>query len=145
MKLKIMKSKLKKFGIILLLILIAVFAFFYFGSYSSGTQAGVVMKISKKGVIFKTWEGRLDMGTVGKSKSSELGTKIFEFSIDGSDTELIKKLEDVQLSGQRINLGFKQKYFRLPWQGETKYFAVSVESSGEIMEHEDSGLPQLGD
>ena len=138
-----MNSKVKKFGGILFLILLVVFAFFYFGSYSSGTQAGVVMKIAKKGIVFKTWEGRLDMGTVGKSKSSELGTKIFEFSIDGSDTELIKKLEEVQLSGQRINLGFKQKYMMFPWQGETKLFATSVESSGVIQKKEESGLPQL--
>ncbi|MCK5782337.1 MAG: 6-phosphogluconate dehydrogenase [Flavobacteriales bacterium] len=134
---------MKKIGLIIGIILIAVLAFFYFGSYSSGTQAGVVMKISKKGVVFKTWEGRLDMGTVGRSKSSELGTKIFEFSIDGSNEALVKKLEEVQLSGQRINLGFEQKYVIFPWQGETKYFATSVESSGVIEEENETGLPQL--
>lgn len=134
---------MKKVLAILVVVLLAVFAFFYFGSYSSGTQAGVVMKISKKGVMFKTWEGRLDMGTVGKSANSPLGTKIFEFSIDGSNEELIKQLEEVQLSGQRINLGFEQKYMVFPWQGGTKFFATSVQSSGVIKEVKDSGLPQL--
>ena len=134
-----MKKALTVLGVILL----AVFLFFYFATYSSGTQAGVVMKIQKKGVIFKTWEGRLDMGTVGKSKSSELGTKIFEFSIDKSNKELIKKLEEVQLTGQRINLGFEQKYMLFPWQGETKYFATSVQASDKIEEHKETGLPQL--
>ena len=134
---------MKKVLAIVVVILLAIFAFFYFGSYSSGTQAGVVMKISKKGMIFKTWEGRLDMGTVGKSKSSELGTKIFEFSIDGSDEELIKKLEEVQLSGQRVNLGFEQKYMFFPWQGDTKFFATSVLSSGTIKEAKETGLPQV--
>jgi len=134
---------MKKFLAILAIILIAVFAFFYYGTYSSGTQAGVVMKIQKKGIIFKTWEGRLDMGTVGKSKSSELGTKIFEFSIKSSDTDLIKKLEEVQLSGQRVNLGFEQKYMFLPWQGETKYFATSVQASEKIEQKHETGLPQI--
>jgi len=134
---------MKKFLAILVVVLIAVFAFLYFGSYSSGTQAGVVMKIQKKGIIFKTWEGRLDMGTVGKSKSSELGTKIFEFSINSSDTDLIKKLEEVQLSGERVNLGFEQKYMFFPWQGETKYFATSVQASEKIETKHETGLPQL--
>ncbi len=134
---------MKKVIAIVVVILLAVFTFFYFGSYSSGTQAGVVMKISNKGMIFKTWEGRLDMGTVGKSQSSALGTKIFEFSIDGGNEELIKKLEEVQLSGQRVNLGFKQKYMIFPWQGDTKYFATSVQSSGVIKEEKKTGLPQL--
>ena len=134
---------MKKFGAIVIIILLAVFAFFYFGSYSSGTQAGVVMKISNKGMIFKTWEGRLDMGTVGKSQNSALGTKIFEFSINGSDKDLIKKLEEVQLSGQRINLGFEQKYMVFPWQGGTKFFATSVQSSGVIQKEKETGLPQL--
>ena len=134
---------MKKVLAIVVVILLAVFAFFYYGSYSSGTQAGVVMKISKKGMIFKTWEGRLDMGTVGKSQSSALGTKIFEFSIDGSDEALIKQLEEVQLSGQRVNLGFEQKYMMFPWQGDTKFFATSVKSSGKIVEEKETGLPQL--
>ncbi len=94
---------LKKIIAGIVVILLAFFAFMYFGTYSEGTQAGVVMKISNKGFIFKTWEGRLDMGTVGKSKSSNLGTKIFEFSIDGSNTQLIKELEQAQLSGERVN------------------------------------------
>jgi len=134
---------MKKVLAILFVVLLAVFAFFYFGSYSSGTQAGVIMKISKKGLVFKTWEGRLDMGTVGKSVNSPLGTKIFEFSIDGSDQELVKQLEEVQLSGQRINLSFEQKYMVFPWQGGTKFFATSVQSSGVIKEVKDSGLPQV--
>ena len=134
---------MKKVLAILFVVLLAVFAFFYFGSYSSGTQAGVIMKISKKGLVFKTWEGRLDMGTVGKSVNSPLGTKIFEFSIDGSDQELVKQLEEVQLSGQRINLSFEQKYMVFPWQGGTKFFATSVQSSGAIKEVKDSGLPQV--
>jgi|LGOV01.1.fsa_nt_gb uncharacterized protein YwgA len=136
---------LKKIIAGIVVILLAFFAFMYFGTYSEGTQAGVVMKISNKGFIFKTWEGRLDMGTVGKSKSSNLGTKIFEFSIDGSNTQLIKELEQAQLSGERVNLLFKQKYMKFPWQGETEFFAVGVESSGEVPLKDGNGLPQLGE
>ena len=128
---------MKKVLAIVVVILLAVSAFFYFGTYSSGTHAGVVMKISKKGVIFKTWEGTLDKGTFAAGTE----TKTLNFSIDGSNTELIKKMEEVQLSGQRINLGYEQKYMLFPWQGETKIFAVSIQSSGVIKKNDNSELP----
>lgn len=136
---------LKKILAGIVILLLAFFALAYFGNYSEGAQAGVVMKISKKGVMFKTWEGRLDMGTVGRVQNSNLGTKIFEFSIDGSNEKLIKKLHAAQLSGERVNLFFEQKYMKFPWQGETKFFATEIESSGVVQEQKDSGIPQLGD
>lgn len=129
-----MKSILKKVGILLVLLMFIALPIIYFGSYSQGTQAGVVMKISKKGVIFKTWEGRLDMGTMGRVADSNLGTKIYEFSIDGSNEELLKQLHDVQLSGVRVNIFFDQKYIAVPWRGETKFFVTKIESSGEVPE-----------
>ncbi|MEN8138923.1 MAG: hypothetical protein ABFR62_10875 [Bacteroidota bacterium] len=135
---------IKKIIAVIVLILIAFFAFLYLGNYSEGTQAGVIMKIQKKGVVFKTWEGRLDMGTVGKSKSANLGSKIFEFSINGKDEELLRKLQEAQLSGERVNLFFEQKYMKILWDGDTKYFATGVESSNEVPEEKENKLPQLG-
>ena len=121
---------MKKVLAIVVVILLAVFTYFYFGTYSSGTHAGVVMKISNKGVIFKTWEGTLDKGTFAAGTAS----KTLDFSIDGSNAELIEKLREVSQSGQRINLGYEEKYMLFPWQGETNIFAVSVQSSGKANE-----------
>ena len=118
---------IKKILIVLVLIFAAFAVFISMGNYSSGTQAGVVMKISEKGVLMKTWEGRLDMGTIGKHTNNELGSKIFEFSIDGDKKELIEKLQEAQLSGRRANLYFDQKYIALPWSGETKFFATRID------------------
>ncbi len=38
------------------ILVIAVIAFLSFGVYSEGTRAGQVIKVSKKGVFFKTWK-----------------------------------------------------------------------------------------
>ena len=134
---------MKKIIAVFIIILLAVSFFIYYGTYSEGTQAGVVMKITKKGVLFKTWEGRLDMGTVGKSRKEDLGSKIFEFSIHKENQTLIKQLKEAQLVGERVNLIFEQKYMRFLWEGETKYFAVGVESSGEVPIKKEPKLPQL--
>ena len=127
------------------LILVVVTVYFYFGNYSEGTQAGVIMKIQKKGVVFKTWEGRLDMGTVGKSDKESLGSKIFEFSIDGNNQQLLQELTDAQLSGARVNLEFVQKYYKFSWNGETKFFAKGVKylQDGVIHKNEGSEIPGL--
>jgi hypothetical protein len=38
-------------------------------------------------------------------------------------------LNDVALSGERVNLHFKKRYMSFPWRGETKYFITRVERS----------------
>ena len=134
---------MKKILAALVLIAVLLMVFFYFGTYSEGTQAGVIMKIQNKGVIFKTWEGRLDMGTVGKSSKETLGTKIFEFSIDGGDKELLEKLQKAQLSGNRVNLFFVQKYYKFWWNGETKYFATDVDETNSAPVKDKNEIPGL--
>ncbi|MCS7017971.1 MAG: hypothetical protein RMJ87_01890 [Cytophagales bacterium] len=56
---------MKKFliisSLILVLALIGGVWFAYFASYSEGYRVGKVMKISRKGVLFKTWEGQLNV------------------------------------------------------------------------------------
>ena len=39
-----------------------IYAFIYFVPYSEGVRSGELIKISNKGVVFKTWEGELSQG-----------------------------------------------------------------------------------
>jgi len=47
-------SLVKKIGVIILLLAIAIFIFLNMANYSSGFRAGVPTKLSKKGLIIKT-------------------------------------------------------------------------------------------
>ncbi|HSP40652.1 MAG TPA: hypothetical protein VLN46_04400, partial [Gillisia sp.] len=49
------------------------FAFIYFVPYSEGTRTGELIKFSKKGVIYKTWEGEISQGISG--------AQIFQFTV----------------------------------------------------------------
>lgn len=124
------KSGMKKFFrrllILVILLFIAVMLFFYYATYSEGTRAGVVLKVSKKGALFKTYEGQLDLLSFGAVKSENQLSQTFEFSIDKDNTELIEELKDVALSGERVRLNYKEKYVTLPWRGDTKYFVTGV-------------------
>lgn len=114
------------FGAILLLLLIGLGLFVSYVPYSEGVRAGTVIKVSKRGVIFKTYEGQLDLETFGAAKDKQnLFNQAFMFSV--RDAEVVKQLEAVSLSGERVNLRYQEKYIPLPFFGETKYFVVGVE------------------
>jgi hypothetical protein len=121
------KSIVKKILVIALLLGIAVFSFLYWATYESGVMAGKVLRISEKGVLFKTYEGKLNLDTFGALKGASPIAESFDFSVEGKEEEIIKALQDVALSGERVNLHFKKRYAQFPWRGETKYFVTQVE------------------
>lgn len=113
----------KKIGFLTLLVLIliggGVFAIMYFGSYSDGIRAGKVMKISKKGYVFKTYEGELNLG---------MNEQSWSFSVDGSRKDVLEKLEEVSLTGENVKLHYEEKFVQFSWRGDTKYFVTKVEN-----------------
>jgi len=101
----------------ILLLTIAFFAFVYFVPYSEGVRAGELVKFSHKGVIIKTWEGEISQGV------SE--AQLFEFSVQGSEDQVIKDLNDFQ--GKYVKLYYFERFKSLFWLGDTKYFITKVE------------------
>jgi len=91
-------------------------------TYSEGTRTGYLMKLSKKGYVFKTYEGQLNLGGLQEDNSSVLGN-VWDFSLD--DDALSKKLE--QLEGKKVMLRYKEINKAMPWQGDTNYFIYAIE------------------
>ena len=120
---------IKRMFIIALLIGIAVFIFNYYGVYERGVMAGKVLRITEKGVLFKTNEGKLNLETFGALKGSSPIAESFDFSVESSQKEVIGQLEEVALSGERVNLYFIKRYVQFPWRGDTRYFVEKVERS----------------
>lgn len=121
------KSFIKKFILTLVIVGLAVFSFLYWGTYETGLMAGKVLRISEKGLIFKTYEGKLNLETFGALKGTSPIAESFDFSVERSNQEVIKALQEVSLSGERVNLHFKKRYAQFPWRGETRYFVTEVE------------------
>ena len=127
-KVKRTTKKVVKVVLILAVVIgLVVFSFFYWGTYESGVMAGRILRVSQKGVIFKTYEGKINLETFGALKGASPIAESFDFSVEKSDTELIKELEQVALTGGRVNLFFVKRYTTFPWRGETKYFASKIE------------------
>ena len=118
---------LKRFLWVIIIGALLVFAYAYCGTYSEGIRSGMVVKISKKGWIFKTYEGQLNLQTFGANKSPNLVSESFEFSVEGDQSDVIKTLEEASLSGERVSLKYTERLAKFFWRGETKYFVTEVE------------------
>ena len=117
---------LKKIGIAILLLAIAVFVFLNIANYSSGFRAGVPTKVSKKGIILKTYEGTLNIGGLTNSAEGAIPTT-WDFTVKKSADSVIVKLDKAILDGDRVKLMYEEKYVRFFWLGDTKYFVYDVE------------------
>ena len=104
-----------------------VFSFLYWGVYERGIMAGKVLRVTQKGMLFKTYEGKLNLETFGALKGASPIAESFDFSVEGDQKVVISDLEQVALSGERVNLHFIKRYTTFPWRGDTKYFIERVE------------------
>ena len=123
------KSTMRKvlFGLLILLGLAFVLSFFIFNfTYSEGNRAGVLMKFSKKGYIFKTYEGELNIGGVGNVSGTAQMNQVWLFSVrDQATADSLMTME-----GKKVSLHYKQVLKNMDWQGETDYFVDGVKVIG---------------
>lgn len=119
-------SNTKKYLFLALLVVLLIgggWAWFALSAdYSDGSRVGTVRKISRKGVVFKTWEGELDLTNYARASSDDA---IWKFSVE--DDQVARKIEELQ--GSRVRLQYEEKYYQFDWRGETNYFVTKVEKA----------------
>lgn len=93
--------------------------------YSEGTRSGIVYKLSKKGTIYKTWEGELSLGLNERDGDGNIIPAIFNFSV--TNPEIVKQLQDAERAGKRVTLHYKEYILRGVSYGSTAYDIVKVE------------------
>jgi hypothetical protein len=101
----------------LLALYLLYFAFIYFVPYSEGTRTGELIKFSKKGVLYKTWEGEISQGISG--------AQIFQFSVLDEEKDVVRKLQENE--GNYVKLTYIERYATFLFWGDTKYFIQNVE------------------
>lgn len=116
------KSFAKKLGwMILIAAILLSIGYYFYRTYtiSEGTRAGILYKVSKKGKVFKTYEGQLQLaGAVLMNKEST-----FEFS--AKDDQVYADLQKYE--GKNVRLHYQEKVNAFPWQGDTDYLVFKVE------------------
>jgi hypothetical protein len=91
-------------------------------SYSEGQRVGQVVKLSKKGLIFKTYEGEL--ATMASGTSATMIANTFKFSV--KNKELAEKIQASMDAGKQVSLTYEQEFIVFPWEGETDYYITDV-------------------
>jgi hypothetical protein len=113
------KRKIIRTTVAIILLSLSIFIYwrFYF-VLSEGTQAGILNTFQKKGIIFKTYEGKIiQSGFKANIQSNE-----FSFSV--IKPEVAEAL--LKISGREVNVHYVQYFGSLPWRGMQKYFVDSI-------------------
>lgn len=99
-----------------------------FPNYSEGERAGTVYKVSKKGLIFKSYEGEMNLGGMSADANGQVTANAFKFSVQ--DPALIVQLDEAAASGKRVTMKYHQ-YFIKPLKIDTPYVIEEVKFIGE--------------
>ena len=95
-------------------------------NYSNGERIGLVTQFSRTGIIWKSWEGHLNMTQTGMNSSQP-----FDFSVDNDneDQNLIATLDSAATLGWKVKLRYHEtagkNWFKN--RGNTDHFITAVE------------------
>ncbi len=105
----------------LVVALLTATGYYFWRTYpvSDGSRTGTLYKISRKGYVFKTYEGELQLA--GTDMMTQLS--VWSFSAkDGSVAEQLRTNE-----GKVVTCYYHELVDAFPWQGETDYIVYKVE------------------
>lgn len=113
-----MKKILWSITAILIVALIAFFYWRFYFVYAEGTKAGQLNTFQKKGVVFKTYEGKI----IQSGFKANVESNYFEFSV--TSESVAKTL--LENSGKELELHYKRYFASLPWRGNESYIVDSI-------------------
>ncbi len=119
---------MKKYGTWLAVLLVTAAAvFFYFRFYfvfGEGVKSGELNYVVYKGLMFKTYEGKLIQSGIRSRGAGSIQSYEFEFSVENEP--LAREL--MLLGGRTLELHYKEYFGALPWRGFTKFIVDSIVS-----------------
>lgn len=103
----------------ILIVILLIFGYwrFYF-VLAEGTQAGTLNIFQKKGIMFKTYEGKIILSGFKANVQSN------EFSFSVTREEVAQEL--LKVSGREVNVHYKQYFGSLPWRGMQNFIVDSI-------------------
>lgn len=117
---------MKKIGITVSVLLIAGLAIFFYFRYcfvfGEGVKSGELNYVVHKGIIFKTYEGKMIQSGIRSKAAGSIQSYEFEFSVE--DERIAREL--MLNSGSSVELHYKEYFGALPWRGFTKYIVDSI-------------------
>ena len=101
----------------------AAAAFFrFFFVFGEGVKSGELNYVVYKGVLFKTYEGKLIQTGIRSKAAGSIQSYEFEFSVENE--ALAREL--MLQGGKTLELHYKEYFGALPWRGFTKFVVDSI-------------------
>jgi hypothetical protein len=119
---------LKKVLVVIVLLLLAGLAIRYYWVFGEGAKAGQLNYVVRKGIVFKTYEGKLIQSGI-RAQGASLNSYEFEFSV--TDRRIAEEL--MAHSGDQFNLHYREYLGALPWRGHSVYVVDSIISSEKVV------------
>lgn len=117
---------MRKFWAVAILLLLAIgagaFYFRFYFVYGEGVKSGELNYVVKKGLIFKTYEGKLIQSGIRSKAAGSIQSYEFNFSVENKELAERLMLE----GGKVVELRYKEYFGALPWRGFTKYIVDSI-------------------
>ena len=113
------------FLVALLLLFLGLFLFVwwrYYYTYSDGNRFGLLQKFSRRGNLFKTYEGEMILSSVRGNANVPIASEKFFFSV--TDDAVAQQLNNLQ--GRNITVHYKEKNSAVFWRGDSLYIVDSV-------------------
>jgi hypothetical protein len=108
--------------LLILLIGAGVFYWRYYYVFGEGVKAGELNFMVRKGVVFKTYEGRLIQTGYKSVVPGSVQSNEFDFSVTDK-----KIAETLMLSGGKlVELHYTEFFGDIPWRGNSKYLVDSI-------------------
>lgn len=132
---------MKKFawliGVVLIVFLAGIFWYKFYFVFGEGVKAGSLNYFVKKGVMFKTYEGRVVQEGFQSPTAGGLQSNEFRFSV--VDDGVAGKLE--RASGKFVELRYKEYKGMLPWRGTSNFVVTEVLTVDNSGKADGSALP----
>lgn len=132
---------MKKFawiaGIVIIGVLAGIFWYKFYFVFGEGVKAGSLNYFVKKGVVFKTYEGRVVQEGFQSPTAGGLQSNEFRFSV--VDEDIAAQLE--RASGKFVELRYKEYNGMLPWRGTSNFVVTEVLTVNNAGKTDGSALP----
>lgn len=110
-------------ALLVLLLGLGIFVWWrYYYTYSDGYRFGLVQKFSRRGTMFKTYEGEMILSSVRGNANVPVASEKFFFSV--TDDKVAQQL--MTLQGRNVTVGYKEKNGSAFWRGDSQYIVDSV-------------------
>ena len=127
---------------IVLIALLIVGGFYYYFPFATGMKSGRLNYVVYKGIVFKTYEGRLIQAGIRPADTGGFQSNEFIFSV--SDKQVAEEL--MNAGGKTVELHYTEYLGALPWRGYSRYVVdriVNVSNDDSGVAPPTEGTPEI--